>query len=322
MRQRLGLAAALLRAPRLLVLDEPTNGLDPQGIREIRELLLELQPRGTTIFLSSTCWPRWSSCAPGSACSTGAGWWCRTSSRRCAAPTGRTVVRDPGPATGRRRCSTAGWRRRDGAAARRTRRRPGGAQRATWWRRACACASWPPSAATWSRSCSRPTAERRTTSGRRDDPASSCSSCSAGRGPGSPSRCSTRCRTLVAVLLAVTDIGPRPGEGPAFLSAVLTNGTLFPLAALAIVLPLFLPVAVAVVAGDAIAGEAQARHPALPADPAGRPDAAAGRQARHGPGLRAGGGRRRRRGRVRRRDGCCSARATRQAWSPASPGAA
>ena len=53
MRQRLGLAAALLRSPRLLVLDEPTNGLDPQGIREIRDLLLRLNRAGTTIFLSS-----------------------------------------------------------------------------------------------------------------------------------------------------------------------------------------------------------------------------------------------------------------------------
>ncbi|GAB4082905.1 ABC transporter permease [Modestobacter muralis] len=76
---------------------------------------------------------------------------------------------------------------------------------------------------------------------------------------------------LVAVLLAVTDLAPRPGEGPVFLSAVLTNGTLYPLAALAIVLPLFLPIAVSVVAGEAIAGEAQAgtlRY--LLARPAGR----------------------------------------------------
>ncbi|NIH83641.1 ABC transporter ATP-binding protein [Amycolatopsis granulosa] len=53
MRQRLGLAAALLGHPRLLVLDEPTNGLDPQGIKEIRDLLVELNAHGTTVFLSS-----------------------------------------------------------------------------------------------------------------------------------------------------------------------------------------------------------------------------------------------------------------------------
>ncbi|WP_255955190.1 ABC transporter ATP-binding protein [Streptomyces odontomachi] len=53
MKQRLGLAAALLRPRRLLVLDEPTNGLDPQGMREIRSLVRELASDGTTVFLSS-----------------------------------------------------------------------------------------------------------------------------------------------------------------------------------------------------------------------------------------------------------------------------
>ena len=64
--------------------------------------------------------------------------------------------------------------------------------------------------------------------------------------------------TVVAIFLAVTRIGPRPGQGPTFLSAVLSNGQLYPAAALGIVLPVFLPVAVSVVAGEAIAGEASA----------------------------------------------------------------
>ena len=63
---------------------------------------------------------------------------------------------------------------------------------------------------------------------------------------------------VVAVFVAVTHIAPPPGQGPALLSEVLSSGTLYPAAALAIVLPIFLPVAVAVVAGDAIAGEASA----------------------------------------------------------------
>ncbi|HYY10897.1 MAG TPA: ABC transporter ATP-binding protein [Kineosporiaceae bacterium] len=53
MRQRLGLAAALLRPRDLLVLDEPTNGLDPQGTREVRTLVRELAAEGATVFLSS-----------------------------------------------------------------------------------------------------------------------------------------------------------------------------------------------------------------------------------------------------------------------------
>lgn len=63
---------------------------------------------------------------------------------------------------------------------------------------------------------------------------------------------------IVAVFLATADFAPPPGQGGAFLSAVVNDGSLYPAAALALVLPLFLPIAVAVVAGDSIAGEASA----------------------------------------------------------------
>jgi len=53
MKQRLGIAAALLPNPQLLILDEPTNGLDPAGIQEIRDLLRSLANEGTTVFVSS-----------------------------------------------------------------------------------------------------------------------------------------------------------------------------------------------------------------------------------------------------------------------------
>lgn len=53
MKQRLGLAMALLHEPDLLILDEPTNGLDPEGISDIRKLIQELQQAGKTILLSS-----------------------------------------------------------------------------------------------------------------------------------------------------------------------------------------------------------------------------------------------------------------------------
>ena len=53
MKQRLAIASALLNSPEILILDEPTNGLDPQGIHEIRQIIKEIAANGTTILLAS-----------------------------------------------------------------------------------------------------------------------------------------------------------------------------------------------------------------------------------------------------------------------------
>jgi ABC-2 type transport system permease protein len=61
---------------------------------------------------------------------------------------------------------------------------------------------------------------------------------------------------IVGIFVKTSGLAPAPGQGPALLSEVLNNGLLFPAAALAIILPLFLPIAVSVIGGDTIAGEA------------------------------------------------------------------
>ena len=53
MKQRLAIASALLNDPEILILDEPTNGLDPQGIHEIRQIIKDIAKNGTTILLAS-----------------------------------------------------------------------------------------------------------------------------------------------------------------------------------------------------------------------------------------------------------------------------
>jgi ABC-2 type transport system ATP-binding protein len=71
MGQRLGIAAALLGDPHTLILDEPANGLDPQGITWLRNLLKQLAGEGRSILVSSHLLSRWR-CSPTSSSSSGA----------------------------------------------------------------------------------------------------------------------------------------------------------------------------------------------------------------------------------------------------------
>ena len=95
MRQRLGLAAALMRRPRLLVLDEPTNGLDPQGIREMGTLLSELAREGTTVFLSSHLLSEVETICTRAAMMAQGRLVAQDSIERLLAPTGRLLVDTP-----------------------------------------------------------------------------------------------------------------------------------------------------------------------------------------------------------------------------------
>jgi ABC-2 type transport system ATP-binding protein len=98
MRQRLGIAAALLRGPDLLVLDEPTNGLDPRGIAEIRDLLVELNRAGTTVMLSSHLLAEVEALCTRVGVMDGGRLVLTEDLAVLRAPTGRVLVRSPDPA--------------------------------------------------------------------------------------------------------------------------------------------------------------------------------------------------------------------------------
>lgn len=98
MKQRLGLAGALMRRPELLILDEPTNGLDPQGIAEIRKLLLDLRRAGTTVFLSSHLLAEVEQIATRVGVLAGGRLVLQEQLAVLTAPTGATVITTPEPA--------------------------------------------------------------------------------------------------------------------------------------------------------------------------------------------------------------------------------
>ena len=147
MRQRLGIGLALLGEPELLMLDEPTNGLDPTGMREMRQLLRGLADGGTTVFVSShllaeveAMCDRVGVMAQGRIVAEGPPGTLRGAADRVRievddVPAARAIAERHAWRLGRvrERRGLRGDRRRAGGG-----RDPGGAQRLRWWRRASA----------------------------------------------------------------------------------------------------------------------------------------------------------------------------------------
>ena len=253
MRQRLGLANALLRPRQLLILDEPTNGMDPQGTREIRHLIRDLAADGTTVFLSSHLLAEIEQvCTHVAVMSLGKLVAQGSLAELRAATAARLHVDTADTALAADVLGGSG----DGAVGRRRRagrRRPG---------RPPARGAVPGARAG---RCRRARAHRRATEPgghvRRADRgglrccavSSSRSSGAGGCGPSSP--CSASFPIVIMLVLRFAG-GPERGGGPTFLGQVTNNGVFAALAGLTITLPIFLPMAVSIVSGDSIAGEA------------------------------------------------------------------
>ena len=127
MKQRLAIAATLLKEPELLILDEPTNGLDPAGIREIRETIRALGESGVTVLLARTSWPRSSRSATPPRSSATGGCWPAAGSTTCSAARHGVPRRRRGPRRGAGVLEAAGLtvrRRRRVTAGRRPTTRP------------------------------------------------------------------------------------------------------------------------------------------------------------------------------------------------------
>ena len=261
MRQRLGIGLALLGAPELLVLDEPTNGLDPSGMREMRLLLRRLADDGTTIFVSShllaeveAMCDRVGVMAYGRLVALGP-----PGSLRGDADGVRLEVDD----AARRRCGRPCVRRRVVDRRRRPTERAGraagvGGRRATPWPRSTR--RWSGRGSASMRSC--PSAPRSRTSSSRS-----------WRAPMfrvELAKAFHRWRTYllaaaiggipIVIVFALKVSPPDPGaaeDAPPFLFQITSNGLFAALTGLAVVQPFFLPLATGLFAGDAVAGEAQ-----------------------------------------------------------------